>query len=144
MIHERFCCNRGFAAATSLSAGGLAARSVDILFKDAFLSHDSARPSRCATSHFRDEPSQIMRASRLFRMAARRRSRVIQSLNVPQGYASALHSLRPCWTAFLNSLQGASSDCHLVHRPFPGGSEQCVNTLLVCRVRQGSNVKRIS
>ena len=57
IIHERFCCNRGFAAATSLSAGGLAARSVDILFKDAFLPHGSARPSRCATPHFRDEPS---------------------------------------------------------------------------------------
>ena len=57
MIHERFCCNRGFAAATDLSVGGLAARSVDILFKDAFLPHASARPSRCATPHFRDEPS---------------------------------------------------------------------------------------
>ena len=57
MIHERFCCNRGFAAATSLSAGGLAARSVDILLKDAVLPHDSARPSRFATPHFRDEPS---------------------------------------------------------------------------------------
>jgi hypothetical protein len=30
-----FRCNRGLAAATSLSAGGLAARSVDSLFKDA-------------------------------------------------------------------------------------------------------------
>jgi len=57
IIHERFCCKRGFAATTSLSAGGLAARSVDILFKDAFLPHDSARPSRVATPHFRDEPS---------------------------------------------------------------------------------------
>ncbi len=57
IIHERFCCNRGFAAATSLSAGGLAARSVDILFKDAFLPHGSTRPSRFETPHFRDEPS---------------------------------------------------------------------------------------
>jgi len=57
IIHERFCCNRGFAAATSLSAGGLAARSVDILLKDAFLPYGSARPSRFATPHFRDEPS---------------------------------------------------------------------------------------
>ena len=57
IIHERFCCNRGFAAATSLSAGGLAARLVDILFKDAFLPPGSARPSRFATPHFRDEPS---------------------------------------------------------------------------------------
>jgi len=37
IIHERFCCNCGFAAATSLSAGGLAARSVNILFKNASL-----------------------------------------------------------------------------------------------------------
>ena len=33
MIHERFCCNRGFTAATSLSAGVLATQSVDILFQ---------------------------------------------------------------------------------------------------------------
>ena len=33
IIHERFYCNRGFAAAISLSAGGLAVRSVNILFQ---------------------------------------------------------------------------------------------------------------
>jgi hypothetical protein len=43
MIHERFCCNRGFAAATSLPADGLAPRSVDILFKDASLTAPRAR-----------------------------------------------------------------------------------------------------
>ncbi len=43
MIHECFCCNCGFAVATRLSAGGLAARSVDILLKDAFPPHDSVR-----------------------------------------------------------------------------------------------------
>jgi hypothetical protein len=32
------------------------------------------------------------------------RSRIVQTLNVPQGYASALHSLRPYWTAFLSIL----------------------------------------
>jgi hypothetical protein len=32
------------------------------------------------------------------------RSRIVQTLNVPQGYASGLHSLRPCWTAFLSIL----------------------------------------
>ncbi|WHZ13348.1 MAG: hypothetical protein OJF52_000180 [Nitrospira sp.] len=57
IIHEHFCCNCGFPAATSLSAGGLAARSVDILFKDASLPHGSTRPSRVATPQFRDEPS---------------------------------------------------------------------------------------
>jgi len=56
-IHERFCFNRGFAAATSLSAGGLAARSVNTLFKDASLPHGSARPSGVATLPFCDEPS---------------------------------------------------------------------------------------
>ncbi len=32
------------------------------------------------------------------------RSRIVQTLNVPSGYASALHSLRPCWTVFLSIL----------------------------------------
>ena len=32
------------------------------------------------------------------------RSRIFQTLNVPQGYASGLHSLRPCWTVFLSIL----------------------------------------
>jgi len=33
IIHERFCCNRGSAAATSLSAGRLAAQSLNVLFQ---------------------------------------------------------------------------------------------------------------
>ncbi len=33
IIHERFCCNRGFAAATRLSAGVLAAQSFNVLFQ---------------------------------------------------------------------------------------------------------------
>jgi len=33
IIHERFCCNRGFATTTSLSAGVLAAQSLDVLFQ---------------------------------------------------------------------------------------------------------------
>jgi hypothetical protein len=33
MIHENFYCNRRYAAATSLTAGGLAAQSVNILFQ---------------------------------------------------------------------------------------------------------------
>jgi hypothetical protein len=36
-------------------------------------------------------------------------SHVAQGLNVPQGYASALRSLRPRWMAFLNILL---SLCH--------------------------------
>ncbi|MBM4122943.1 MAG: hypothetical protein FJ249_10180 [Nitrospira sp.] len=38
-------------------AGGLAARSVDILFKDASLPRGSTRPSRLASQRFRHEPS---------------------------------------------------------------------------------------
>ena len=37
------------------------------------------------------------------------RSRIVQTLNVPQGYASDLHSLRPCWTAFLIILREYST-----------------------------------
>jgi len=33
-----------------------------------------------------------------------RRSRFVQTLNVPKGYASALHLLRPCWMNFLSIL----------------------------------------
>jgi hypothetical protein len=36
------------------------------------------------------------------------RSRIVQTLNVPQGYASVLHSLRPCWTNFLSILRECS------------------------------------
>jgi hypothetical protein len=40
-------------------------------------------------------------------------SRVAQSLNVPQGYASASRSLRPRWMAFLNILHHS---CRFGHR----------------------------
>jgi hypothetical protein len=30
---------------------------------------------------------------------------IVQTLNVPQGYDSGLHSLRPCWPAFLSILR---------------------------------------
>ncbi len=33
IIHERFCCNRGFAATTSRSAGVLATQSLTVLFQ---------------------------------------------------------------------------------------------------------------
>ena len=38
IIHEDFYCNRRYAAATSLTAGGLAAQSVNILFQVCLLS----------------------------------------------------------------------------------------------------------
>ena len=43
-------------------------------------------------------------------------SRFAQGLNVPQGYASAFRSLRPCWLTFLNILFGRDYDLRR-HRP---------------------------
>ena len=57
IIHEDFYCNRRSAAATSLTAGGLAAQSVNILFKYASLLRGSTRPSRMASRQFRHELS---------------------------------------------------------------------------------------
>ena len=63
MIHDSFYCNCRDAAVTSLAtdmcgqAGGLAAQSVDILFKDASLPRGSTRPSRLTSQQFRHEPS---------------------------------------------------------------------------------------
>jgi hypothetical protein len=56
-IHEGFYYNRRYAATTSLMAGGLAAWSVNILFKYASLPRGSTRPSRLASQRFRHEPS---------------------------------------------------------------------------------------
>ena len=42
---------------------------------------------------------------RMLKKTIQRRSRIVQTLNVPQGYASALHSLRPCWMVFLSILR---------------------------------------
>ena len=63
IIHERFYCNRGYAAAT----GRLAVQSLNILFTYASLLHGSACPSRHASTGYpllinlqrvqRDEPS---------------------------------------------------------------------------------------
>ncbi|HSF66267.1 MAG TPA: hypothetical protein VLA67_02445 [Nitrospiraceae bacterium] len=55
IIHEDFYCNRRYAATTSLTAGGLAARSVNILFKYASLLRGSTRPFRVASRRFRHE-----------------------------------------------------------------------------------------
>src|SRR5438445_8983096 len=62
-IHERFCCNRGFAAATSLDAVGTASRQAGspfsrstYCFKYASLPRGSARLSRLATDPLRAEP----------------------------------------------------------------------------------------
>jgi len=50
-IHERVCCDRGFAAATSLSAG-LARRPVSrLLFKEALLPHSSGFSRRPVMNH---------------------------------------------------------------------------------------------
>jgi hypothetical protein len=64
IIHERLCCNRGFAAATRLDAVETASRQAGsslgrstYCFKYASLPRGSARLSRLATARFRDEPS---------------------------------------------------------------------------------------
>ena len=57
IIHEDFYCTCRYAAATSLTAGGLAAQSVNILLKYASLLRGSTRPSRVASRQFRHELS---------------------------------------------------------------------------------------
>ena len=57
VIHEDFYCNRWDTATTSLTVGGLATQSVNILFKYASLFRGSARPSRLASRRFRHELS---------------------------------------------------------------------------------------
>ncbi len=64
IIHEHFCCNRGFAATTSLNAVSPASRQagsplgrLTYCFKYASLPHSSAHLSRLSTTRFLDEPS---------------------------------------------------------------------------------------
>src|SRR5437870_8304729 len=64
IVHDHLCCNRGFAAVTSLDAVGTASRQAGsplgrstYWFKYASLPRSSARLSRLATARFRDEPS---------------------------------------------------------------------------------------
>jgi len=66
IIHERFCCNREFASATSLDAAGAASKQAGsslgrptYRIKYASLPRDSARLSRVAAARFRHEPSWI-------------------------------------------------------------------------------------
>lgn len=53
IIHERFYCNRGYAAAT----GGFATQLVNVLFKYVSLPRGSKRLFRLASARFRHEPS---------------------------------------------------------------------------------------
>jgi hypothetical protein len=53
IIHERFYCNRGYAAVT----GSLALQPFDILHEYASGLHASECPSRFASARFRNEPS---------------------------------------------------------------------------------------
>ena len=57
MIHEYFYYNRRYAAPAGLTAGGLAAQSVNTLFKYASFPDGSSRPSRMASQRFHDESS---------------------------------------------------------------------------------------
>ena len=45
---------------------------------------------------------RVIGSSRILKTSASGVPRVIQILNVPQGYASDLHSLRPCWANVLS------------------------------------------
>ena len=40
-----------------------------------------------------------------------------RSSRYPRGHASGLHSLRPCWTAFLNSLRRSQKECWRFRHP---------------------------
>src|SRR5437879_6777812 len=73
--------------------------------------HDSSESRRQDTSHSGNDRTWLTRnSSPLFdpnRMRKKSASFVLASFRpstYPRGYASALHSLRPCWTAFLSSL----------------------------------------
>ena len=57
IIHEHFCCESRIRCCDKPSAGRLAVRSLDVLFKYASGSHGSACPSHDATARFRNEPS---------------------------------------------------------------------------------------
>ena len=61
------------------------------------------------------------------------RSRIVQTLNVPQGYASGLHSLRPCLEGlFWNTLTGCLG---LLPELFRGLSHGTVSILWATRMR---------
>ena len=61
---------------------------------------------RCNGGVLRKHPLHVQeRCKQAAEKVRQQRSRIVQILNVPQGYASGLHSLRPFWTAFLSSLR---------------------------------------
>src|SRR5438132_2390058 len=74
--------------------------------------HDSSESQRQDTSHSGNDRTWLTRnSSPLFdpnRVRKKSASFVLASFRpstYPRGYASALHSLRPCWTAFLSILR---------------------------------------
>ncbi len=86
------------AVTTHLTAGGLAAQSVNILFKYASLLRDSARPSRVASRRFRHELSRIMRA----RFVSERNSWGDRSSRRTSGSGTRCHDPPP---AYLGSFR---------------------------------------
>ncbi len=58
IMRDGFYCNRQYAGTTSLTAGGLAARSVNILFQVCLLLHGPARLSRLASWRFHTSPCE--------------------------------------------------------------------------------------
>src|SRR6266850_7560069 len=80
--------------------------------------HGSSESQRQDTSHSGNDRIWLTRSSSpLFnpnRMLKKSANFVLASFRpstYPRGYASALHSLRPCWTAFLNNLLSPLSTC---------------------------------
>ena len=67
IIHEDFYCNRRYAATTSLTAGGLAAQSVNILSSIVcfLIPRGSARPLACASRRFRHDTPLVRNAGRV-------------------------------------------------------------------------------
>ena len=73
IIHEDFYYNRRYVAATSLTAGGLAAQSVNILLgTDAFLSGDCPHLSSSGTGTAADDGASPLGSARPSRVASRR------------------------------------------------------------------------
>jgi hypothetical protein len=65
-------------------------------------------------THYLSATSRLLKKSASSVLASFRPS------TYPRGYASALHSMRPCWTAFLNSLLALEEQSVTCSRPvFP-------------------------
>ena len=64
-----------------------------------------------------DGPNSNAPVSRLLTKSASGVLASFRSSTYPRGYASGLHSPRPCWTAFLNNLRGSQKESGTFRRP---------------------------